>query len=64
MTALEKKARVVVKEAYFDYKVSRSQYAYNVYSSKMEMLEQLFPITTNQENLERKWDIEFKKEND
>lgn len=63
MTSIEKKARVIVKEAYFDYKVSRSQYAYNVYSSKMEMLEQLFPITTNQENLENRWDIEWKKEN-
>ena len=63
MTSIEKKARVIVKEAYFDYKLSRSQYSYNVYSSKMEMLEQLFPITTNQENLENRWDIEWKKEN-
>ena len=64
MTAIEKKARKIVKEAYFDYKASRSQYSYGVYGDKMEMLQQLFPQTTNQDNLERKWDIEWKKEYD
>lgn len=62
MTAIEKKVREYVKQAYLDYKIAHSQYAYSVYSNKMEMLKDLFPKTTNEENLERKWDSQFKKE--
>ena len=64
MTTLEKKARMIVKEAYFDYKLTRATNFYHDYAIMMEMLQQLFPKTTNQENLERKWDIEWRKEND
>ena len=62
MTAIEKKAREYVRQAYLDYKITYTQFSYGVYSNKMEMLEHLFPKTTNQNNLERKWDSQFKKE--
>ena len=60
MKAIEKKARQIVKEEYFNYKLTHK--FYSDYATKMEMLKELFPKTTNQENLERTWDAQWKKE--
>ena len=61
MTKLEKKAREIVRHAYFDYKVGRTKYDFRQYYVKMEMLKELFP-NTNEEQLETKWNDMFRKE--
>lgn len=61
MTKFEKKARLCVKDAYFDYLVSRSTYCYTKYSTRMEMLIHLFPTTTDIDRLEKRWKTEFER---
>ena len=61
MTTIEKKARQIVREAYFDYKLMREQKFYNDYATMMDMLKELFPKTTNQDALENAWDVMWKK---
>ena len=61
MTTIEKKAREIVRQAYFDYKLMREQKFYNDYAIMMDMLKELFPKTTNQDTLEIAWDVMWKK---
>ena len=67
MARLEEKARRIVREAFNDYldmmKDKDSQYWYRIYATKMEMLKELYPKTTNEEQLERTWYAMWKKEN-
>lgn len=67
MKRLEEKARRIVREEYFEYKLMAhekdSQYWYSKYDEKMDMLKKLFPKTTNQEQLERTWNAIWRKEN-
>lgn len=67
MTNLEKKARELVRENYFEYKTilrlgGNYQNAFDNYYYRMQMLCELFP-NTNEEKLEIKWDSMWKKEN-
>ena len=67
MTRLEEKARKIVRNAFYDYLIGRedieqSQYCYGIYADKMEMLKEMFPKTTNQEQLEKTWYAMWKKE--
>lgn len=66
MTTIEKKARQIIRKAYEDYKDcvrygGDMQFTYRQYQAQMDLLVELFPETTNQENLERKWDSEYRK---
>ena len=64
---MEEKARKVVRQAFNDYldamrlNSEDSQYWYRIYAIKMEMLNQLFPNTTNEDQLERTWYAIWKK---
>lgn len=68
MARLEEKARKIVRNAYYDYLdnseygVEESKYWYRIYDIKLEMLKELFPKTTNEEQLERTWYAMWKKE--
>lgn len=67
MTAIERKARKIVRESYneymellhYGYVREESQIALRTYQAQMDLLVALFPKTTNQENLERLWDGKF-----
>ena len=66
MTAIERKARQVVRESYNEYMASihygyteDSKFALRTYQAQMDLLKELFPKTTNQDNLERLWDGKF-----
>ena len=68
MTKLEKKAREIVRDAYFEYRNaceynSNRDFAWSDYIAKLEMLEQLFPDTTNSDALRDKWYSMWYKEN-
>ena len=63
MKVIEKKARKIVREAYFDYKLTHATNFYHDYAIMMDMLKDLFPKTTNQDALENMWDAMWRKEN-
>ncbi len=63
MTRIERKARQVVRQAYFDYKLVQDKDFYHDYAVMMDMLIELFPKTTNQDALENMWDAMWRKEN-
>lgn len=71
MKVIEKKARQIVRQAYFDYKESiryfrqngDTTYCYRTYQAQMDLLKALFPKTTNQDALENMWDAMWRKEN-
>ena len=63
MTSIERKARKYVKGLYFDYKDIKTHETFSDYYDAMLMLRNLFPDSTNEETLERTWDVEWKKEN-
>lgn len=70
MTNIEKQARKIVRDAYWDYlddirssDTKRSGYSFKVYYHYLQFLKQLFPETTNEDRLEYKWIHMYKKEN-
>lgn len=68
MTRLEERARKIVRNAFYDYLNGRddtreeSRYWYRIYDNKLDMLKELFPKTTNEEQLEKTWYAMWKKE--
>lgn len=69
MTKIEKKAREIVRLAFFDYLEAlelkegpeAAGYWFRIYENKLEVLVALFPKTTDEEKLERAWHGKFKK---
>ena len=68
MTKIERKARKIVRDAYFDYlEIDYSNrelkdHFFRIYYHYMQFLEKLFPETTDGDKLESKWRSMFKKE--
>ena len=69
MTNIEKRARKIVRDAYWDYlddvcaDETKSGYSFKVYYHYLQFLKALFPDTTDEDVLERKWRSMYKKEN-
>ena len=69
MTNIEKRARKIVRDAYWDYlddvcaDETKSGYSFKVYYHYLQFLKTLFPETTNEDRLEDKWRNMYKKEN-
>ena len=70
MTNIEKQARKIVRNAYFDYlEIDYSNrelkdHFFKIYYHYMQFLEDLFPKTTDEDKLESKWRSMFNKERD
>ena len=70
MTNIEKQARKIVRDAYFDYlEIDYSNrelkdHFCDIYYRYMQFLKDLFPETTDEDALETKWWSMFKKERD
>lgn len=70
MTKIEKKAREIVRLAFFDYLESlelkeggeASGYWFREYQCRLEMLALIFPDSTSPEALERCWYAKYKRE--
>ena len=68
MTNIEKQARKIVRDAYFDYlEIDYSNrelkdHFFRIYYHYMQFLEELFPETTDEDKLKSKWRSMFKKE--
>ena len=68
MTNIEKRARKIVRDAYFDYleidysNIELKDQFFKTYYHYMQFLEDLFPETTDEDKLESKWRSMFKKE--
>ena len=62
MSRIEERARKIVREAYFDYKLDREHSTYAIYQNKMDMLKDLFPKSTNQDTLENVWNAMWRKQ--
>ena len=68
MTNIEKQARKIVRDAYFDYleidysNIELKKHFFERYYRYMLFLEDLFPNTTDEDKLESKWRSMFKKE--
>lgn len=68
MTNIEKRARKIVRDAYFDYleidysNIELKKHFFERYYRYMLFLEELFPATTDEDKLESKWRSMFKKE--
>lgn len=67
MNKIEKQARKIVRDAYFDYlEIDYSNrelkdHFFRIYYHYMQFLEDLFPDTTDEDKLESKWRSMFKK---
>ena len=68
MTNIEKRARKIVRDAYFGYlEIDYSNrelkdHFFKIYYHYMQFLEELFPDTTDEDKLESKWRSMFEKE--
>ena len=68
MTNIEKRARKIVRDAYFDYleidysSKELKDHFFRIYYHYMQFLEDLFPETTDEDKLESKWRSMHRKE--
>ena len=70
MTKMEKQARKITRDAYYEFleglhspnsDKSLNEYLFNVYYQYMKFLKELFPETTNEDRLRETWRMMFIK---